>query len=58
MPNEFVAQNGAAFHESTPISVTGCPAIHPKAKRAVKKKKKKAAAGRARKSSYDRGRQS
>ena len=29
MPNEFVAQNGLAIHQSTPISVTGCkPAIH------------------------------
>jgi hypothetical protein len=28
MPNEFVAQNGLAIHQSTPISVTGCkPAI-------------------------------
>jgi hypothetical protein len=24
MPTEFVAQNGAAIHETTPISVTGC----------------------------------
>jgi hypothetical protein len=24
MPTEFVAQNGAAIHESTPIGVTGC----------------------------------
>ena len=24
MPTEFVAQNGAVIHESTPISVTGC----------------------------------
>jgi hypothetical protein len=41
MPTEFVAQNGAVIHESTPISVTSCP----KAKK-VKKKK----AHRARKS--------
>ncbi|HKI16775.1 MAG TPA: hypothetical protein VKA15_02800, partial [Isosphaeraceae bacterium] len=28
MPNEFVAQNGLAIHQSTPITVTGCkPAI-------------------------------
>jgi hypothetical protein len=28
MPTEFIAQNGAVIHESTPISVTGCaPAI-------------------------------
>ncbi len=25
MPTEFVGQNGAAVHRSTPISVTGCP---------------------------------
>ena len=25
MPTEFVAQNGAAIHQSTPVSVTGCP---------------------------------
>jgi hypothetical protein len=25
MPTEFVAQNGAAIHRSTPITVTGCP---------------------------------
>jgi hypothetical protein len=24
MPNEFIGQNGAALHESTPISVAGC----------------------------------
>ncbi|HWY17101.1 MAG TPA: hypothetical protein VNY27_00155 [Solirubrobacteraceae bacterium] len=24
MPTEFLAQNGAAIHESTPVSVTGC----------------------------------
>jgi len=24
MPNEFIAQNGAVIHQSTPISVTGC----------------------------------
>ena len=25
MPTEFVAQNGAVIHQSTPISVSGCP---------------------------------
>ncbi len=25
MPTEFVAQNGAEIHQSTPITVTGCP---------------------------------
>ena len=38
MPTAITAQNGAEIHESTKISVTGCP----KAKQAVKKKKKKA----------------
>jgi hypothetical protein len=37
MPTAFTAQNGTAIHESTKISVTGCP----KAKKAVKKKKTK-----------------
>ena len=37
MPNEFIAQNGAAIHQDTTISVTGCP----KAKPAKKDKKKK-----------------
>jgi hypothetical protein len=36
MPTEFVAQNGAEIHESTPVSVTGCA----KAKPAKKHKKK------------------
>jgi hypothetical protein len=35
MPTEFVAQNGAEIHESTPIDVTGCAkAVHPKKKAA------------------------
>jgi hypothetical protein len=25
MPTEFIAQNGARIHRSTPIAVTGCP---------------------------------
>jgi hypothetical protein len=37
MPTAFVAQNGAEIHESTPISVTGCP----KAKKAKKKAKRR-----------------
>jgi hypothetical protein len=36
MPTEFVAQNGAEIHQSTKISVTGCP----KAKKSSKHKKK------------------
>ena len=27
MPTEFVAQNGAAINQTTPISVTGCPKV-------------------------------
>jgi hypothetical protein len=45
MPTAFVAQNGAEIHESTKISVTGCP----KAKKANRHKqgKSKKAGGRA-----------
>jgi hypothetical protein len=28
MPTEFVGQNGAEIHQSTPITVTGCPKKH------------------------------
>jgi hypothetical protein len=27
MPTEFVGQNGAVIHQTTPISVTGCPKV-------------------------------
>jgi hypothetical protein len=42
MPTEFVAQNGAVIHESTPISVTGCAKVvrHERKKKHTKKKKK------------------
>jgi DNA-binding beta-propeller fold protein YncE len=40
MPTEFVAQNGAVIHQSTPISVTGC-AKAAKAKKKVRMKKGK-----------------
>ncbi len=36
MPTEFVAQNGATIHQTTPVSITGCA----KAKKAAKKKSK------------------
>ncbi len=36
MPTEFIAQNGAEIHQSTKISVTGCPK---KAKKSAKHKK-------------------
>ena len=31
MPTAFVAQNGAEIHESTPVSVSGCPKVKKKA---------------------------
>jgi hypothetical protein len=40
MPTEFVGQNGAVIHQSTPISVTGCP----KAKTAAQVRAQKLAA--------------
>jgi hypothetical protein len=40
MPTEFVGQNGAVIHQSTPIAVSGCPKAH-KAKKKPKKKSKK-----------------
>jgi hypothetical protein len=49
MPTEFVAQNGAVIHQSTPMSVTGC---------AKAKKARKARRARARKSSHGTGRNS
>jgi hypothetical protein len=39
MPTEFVAQNGAVIHQSTPVSVTGCP----KTKKATRARKLTAA---------------
>ena len=55
MPTEFVPQNGGAtIHESTKISVTGCP----KTKQAAKKKKKAKKASKARKSTNGRRAQS
>ncbi len=37
MPTEMIGQNGAAIHEKTKISVTGCRPAHPKAHKAAKK---------------------
>lgn len=50
MPTAFTGQNGAEVHESTPVSVTGCP----KAKKASKHKTKKTGKGarKARKTSH------
>ena len=39
MPTAFVAQNGSEIHQSTPISVSGCPKAH-KAKKKTKHRKK------------------
>ena len=40
MPTEFTGQNGAVIHQSTPISVTGCPPTRAKARPAKKTKKR------------------
>jgi hypothetical protein len=41
MPTEIIAQNGAQIHESTKVSVTGCPKPHKvKAKHKAKVKRK------------------
>ena len=39
MPTEFVAQNGATIHQTTAVSVTGCPKAKP-AKKKTKHAKK------------------
>jgi hypothetical protein len=41
MPTTFVAQNGMTIHQSTPITVTGCPHKAKKAKKTSKHRKKK-----------------
>ena len=42
MPTQFDAQNGAVVHQSTKITVTGCPkAKKAKGKKATKHRKKK-----------------
>jgi hypothetical protein len=43
MPTAFVGQNGAEIHQSTRISVTGCPPARAKARPAKKKAKRKRA---------------
>jgi hypothetical protein len=40
MPNEFIAQNGAAIHQKTTITVTGCGKIKKKTKHKKSKRKK------------------
>ena len=40
MPTAFTGQNGAMIHESTPISVTGCPKLKKTSKKETKGKKK------------------
>jgi uncharacterized repeat protein (TIGR01451 family) len=42
MPTEFVAQNGAVIHQSTPITVTGCAKSKPAKKKAKGKVRKRA----------------
>jgi hypothetical protein len=51
LPTLFKAQNGAEIHQSTPISVTGCP----KTKKAKAKKKTKARQSNAKQSATGRG---
>jgi hypothetical protein len=46
MPTEFIAQNGLTIHQSTPITVTGCPKVVAAAKKAKKKAKRKGKAGK------------
>jgi hypothetical protein len=41
MPTEFVAQNGAAIHQSTPITVTGCSKAQTAPKKTGQKAKRK-----------------
>jgi hypothetical protein len=42
MPTEFVAQNGATIHQTTPVTVTGCPkAVHAKHHKTKGKGKRK-----------------
>ncbi len=41
MPTEFVAQNGAEIHQTTPIAVTGCPKKAPPAKKTKSERKKR-----------------
>ncbi len=43
LPTEFVAQNGAEIHQTTPITVTGCPkkAVHAKSAKHKAKGRKK-----------------
>ncbi len=45
MPTEFLAQNGAEIHESTKVSVSGCPRAKQQAHK-TKKAKKKASRGK------------
>jgi hypothetical protein len=42
MPTTFIAQNGLAIHQSTPITVTGCPKTTKKAKKANAARHKRA----------------
>jgi hypothetical protein len=56
MPTEFVAQNGAVIHQSTPIRVIGCPPRRAKQATKKTKTKKKARKTTTRKSSHGKGR--
>jgi hypothetical protein len=59
MPTEFQAQNGAELHQSTRISVTGCPRAltnRQKLAKALKACKKKHGKGRSKCEAQARGR--
>jgi hypothetical protein len=46
MPTEFIAQNGLQIHQSTPISVTGCPPVPDRGKLKAAKHAKRNSKGK------------
>ncbi len=49
MPTAFTGQNGAVIHQSTPITVTGCPKVKKKTTKPKKQAKKSSRNGKGRK---------
>jgi hypothetical protein len=45
MPTAFTAQDGAVIHQSTPVSVTGCPKVKKEAAKKPKRRAKKSSHG-------------
>ncbi len=43
MPTSFIAQNGAETHQTTTVSITGCPKAHKAIKKKTAKKARKGA---------------